>query len=123
MTKNWLRGFEIAKTASLHGIAPRKSRQVGAALFSGSKLVAIGMNRYNYTHPEAKWGIHAEHSALIKRRYYTDQNLIMYVYRELADGKPACSKPCLTCLHLIKESNVRAVRFIDENGVFKQIQI
>lgn len=116
-------GFDIAKAASDYATAPRHSRKVGAALFSGGALIAIGYNRYNYTHPDAKWGIHAEHSALIKRRYHPGKNLVMYVYRELSSGQPACSKPCENCQNLMREAGVKFVRFLDDAGNFKQIQL
>lgn len=123
MTKNWRRGFEIAKAASEYASAPRRSRQVGAALFSGGALVAIGFNKYNHSHPQAQWGIHAEHAALIKRQYYPSRNLVMYVYRELHDGKPACSKPCYNCEYLMREAGIKFVRFVDIDGSFQQFQL
>ena len=123
MSNNWKRGFEIAKAASEYATAPRRSRQVGAALFSGGALVAIGFNKYNHSHPAAQWGIHAEHAALIKRQYYPGRNLVMYVYRELNDGKPACSKPCGNCQHLMHEAGVRFVRFVNSDGQFEQINV
>jgi cytidine deaminase len=119
----WKQGFDAAKAASQYGVAPRRSRQVGAALFSGSTLVAIGFNRYNYTHPKAKWGIHAEHSALIKRQYHPSPNLIMYVYRESANGKPAMCKPCENCHLLMREAGVRFVRYINNVGDLEQSMI
>lgn len=118
----WTRGFETAKAASEYATAPKHSRKVGAALFSGSALVSIGFNRYGHSHPQAKWGIHAEHAALIKRRYYPNKgNLILYVYRELSDGSPALSKPCVNCQNLMSEVGVRLVRFVNGSGQFEQI--
>jgi cytidine deaminase len=118
----WTRGFETAKAASEYAVAPRHSRKVGAALFSGSSLLSIGANRYGHSHPQAKWGIHAEHAALIKRRHHPNNgNLILYVYRELSDGSPALCKPCANCQNLMSEVGVRLVRFVDSAGDFAQL--
>lgn len=116
MLKSWKRGFDIARAATEFAIAPRRSRRVGAALFSGATLVAIGANRYGHSHPDAEWSVHAEHAALIKRQYHPSRNLILYVYRELADGTPACSRPCRNCVQLLRMAGVRWVRFYDTDG-------
>lgn len=121
--KSWDRGFQVAKAASEYGVAPRKSRKVGAAIYAGSKLLAIGFNHYGKTHPQTDWGIHAEHSALIKRAYYPAKNMVMYVYRELADGSTACSRPCDNCIYLMRLAGVSAVRFADTDGNFKEEKI
>lgn len=113
---NWTRGFSAARAASLNSVAPRHARRVGAALFSGSVILSIGHNTYSHGHPKAlKLGnIHAEHRALLRRQHYDPRgNLVLYVYRETADGRQANSRPCDNCLELMKEAGVRIVRFID----------
>jgi deoxycytidylate deaminase len=51
MNAHWRRGFETAKAASLLAIAPKVRLRVGAALFSGTRLLSIGFNSYGVTHP------------------------------------------------------------------------
>jgi deoxycytidylate deaminase len=121
--KSWDRGFQVAKAASEYGVAPRKSRKVGAAIYAGSKLLAIGFNHYHKTHPATEWGIHAEHAALIKRAYYPAKNMVIYVYRELANGSVACSRPCDNCIYLMRLAGVSTVRFADADGIFKEEKI
>jgi deoxycytidylate deaminase len=121
--KGWDRGFEVAKAASEYGVAPRKSRKVGAAIYAGSRLLAIGFNKYHYSHPDAEWGIHAEHAALIKRAYYPAKNMVVYVYRELANGSVACSRPCANCIYLLRLAGVAVVRFADESNKFVEIKL
>lgn len=119
------RGFAIAQVASRQSNA-RHSRRVGSALFSGSVLLTIGYNTYRTTHPEAKefCNIHAEHRAIIRRRYYeTRKKLSLYVYRETSDGKLACSKPCPNCQKLLLEAGVSRVYFINDNGQPMEIRL
>lgn len=116
MNRTWARGFEVAKAAALLSNA-RHARRVGAALYSGSTLLSIGYNEYGKSHPKAVWNMHAEHRALLRRQYHVSKNLIVYVFRETADGKEACSKPCSNCAALMKEAGVRLVRYLDEVGL------
>ena len=125
MEKSWKKGFDAAKAASQNSIAPRVARKVGAALFSGSVLLAIGHNSYGHSHPQAEIGhnLHAEHRALLRRRYYDVRGEVMYVWREKADGSPGCCRPCDNCMGLMKEAGIRVVRFVDEAGTFNQVEI
>lgn len=127
--KSWQKGFDAAKAASLHSNSIQKSKQIGAALYSGNRLLSIGYNLFFKTHPQYKIkkkgetvhkNTHAEWMALLKRQYYEDTNLILYVYRESAKGNPACSRPCEVCESMLQLAGVSRVRFIDEEGNFKE---
>jgi deoxycytidylate deaminase len=122
MTKAWKRGFDAAKAASLYSNA-KHSRRVGASLFSNSTLLAVGFNTYAFTHPRSKWNMHAEMRAIIRRQYYNDRKSVLYVYREKADGTPACSKPCAFCSIMIREAGIKTVRFINDKGLPEEIKI
>lgn len=133
MSKKWTRGFELAAAAATHSTAPSERTRMGAALFNGSILVSIGFNKYFKSHPDLRrhrgdyvpfFNIHAEQAALIKRRHYDgDNNLVMYVWRESADGKAAHSKPCSMCQVLMREAGVRKVRYIDESGKWAEMKL
>ena len=119
------RRFEIAKVASILSNA-RRSKKVGAALFSGSKLLSIGSNEYKKTHPDAApfHNIHAEHRCLLRRRWRENgNNLSIYVYRELFDGTIACSKPCINCIELLRVAGVRTAYYFDRNGIITSLKI
>ena len=114
------RGFEAARAASLLSNAIH-ARRMGAALFAGATLLSVGYNEYNKTHPQSpRHTIHAEHRALLRRQYRTNNNLTMYVYRETTDGKPASSRPCENCLRLMREAGVRVVKYFDAEGLPQQ---
>lgn len=101
--------------------------KVGAALFAKSTLLSIGFNTYDVTHPDSyrnhefHRNIHAEHRAIIKRRHYENGNLIMYVWRERADGSPGNCRPCHTCQTLLRDAGVKRVRFINSAGKFEEL--
>jgi deoxycytidylate deaminase len=117
-----MRGFAVAKAASRYAVAPRIRNKMGAAIFSKSNLLSLGYNSYRCTHPDSAntrlfaRNLHSEHSALLKIRHYDNQNLVIYVYRETADGKPASSKPCDNCIFLLKLAGIRRARYFDNQG-------
>jgi len=125
MNRSWKRGFEAARVASLDSVAPHLARKVGAALFGGSILLALGHNTYGQSHPDSQLlcNVHAEHRALLRRQYYEGRGLIMYVFRQLASGAQACSKPCANCIGLMRIAGVRAVRFINDRGKAEEINV
>ena len=126
ISKSWQKGFAAARAASHHSNSSRISRRMGAALFSKSILISIGFNVYGHTHPNSadkKTSIHAEHKAVLKRQYYNNSGLVLYTYRETADGLPACSKPCLTCQQIIREAGISKVRFVDSQGGYAEMFI
>lgn len=125
---SWKRGFAAAKSAREHSNGERPGEKMGAALFSGSILVSVGFNVYDKTHPSTInsefyiRGIHAEHSAIIKRRHYDDFGQVLYVYRETIHA-PACSKPCVSCMAIIKLAGIKKVRYINSNGIPEEMKV
>jgi len=128
-SQSWKKGFEVAKAASKYAIAPREGLRIGAALYAKSALLSIGFNTYYVTHPASARNklfdrnIHAEHRAIIKRQHYDNSSMVMYVYRELANGILANCMPCLTCQKLMAEAGVKRVRFINEGGQFEELSL
>jgi deoxycytidylate deaminase len=127
LSKRWKTGFNAACVARNLSNGPTPGKRVGAALFSGSKLLSIGYNNYGQTHPDAATGqhnlnIHAEHMALIKRRHREDVNLIMYVYRETSTGV-GCSMPCNNCRKLLIVANINRIRYIDQTGEYVEVKL
>lgn len=127
--QSWTKGFDVAKAASQHAIAPRIGQRLGSAIFSKSRLLSIGWNSYATTHPDADnthlfaRNLHAEHRALLKIRHYDNRNLVIYVYRETSNGKPACSLPCYNCRYLLKIAGIDRARFIDSEGKMSELSL
>ena len=112
------KGFAVAFATALLSDAPRAGLRMGAALYSGSRLLAVGANRW-VTHPssdnkEFNLSFHAEHVALVHRQHYDNtRRMTMYVGRRREDGTPGCSQPCNNCLELMRLAGVRRVWFYD----------
>jgi len=129
LINSWKRGFDAAKAARLYSNGNTPGRMLGAALFSGSNLISVGFNIFEKSHPDSKNkrtsnNICAEHAAVIKRQHYNNgNNLIVYVYRENYEGKPVCSKPCLSCQTILNLANVKRVRYIDDKGKFAEMRL
>lgn len=122
------RGFEEAFAAAHMSNAPRTGLKMGAALFNGHRLLSLGANVYEHSHPQSVktstyvTSIHAELSVLLKRRHYDDaNNLTLYVARKRADGSIGSSKPCNNCMRLCRVAGIRRVRYFDEHGNKQEI--
>lgn len=120
------RGFDVALTASLLSDAPRPGLRMGAALYSGSRLLSVGFNRW-HTHPKSdnrnfNQSLHAEHVALLRRQHFDNpKNLILYVARKRSDGIFGCSKPCNNCQQLCSIAGVSRIRYFDTHGKVKEL--
>lgn len=122
------RGFSVAFAASLLSDAPRKGLCLGAALYSGNRLLSVGANRW-HTHPGSDNNkdfdrtLHAEAVALLRRQHYdVTSRLTLYVARRRSDGSIGNSRPCVNCLRLCQLAEVGRVWFY-EYGMRKEITL
>jgi deoxycytidylate deaminase len=123
------RGFDAAFAASALSDAPRAGLRMGAALFSGSRLLSVGANLYGRSHPASRQSIgftystHCEHVAILKRQWFDNRgNLTLFVARRCKDGTIGNSRPCINCLRLCRLAGVTRVWFY-EFGVRKEITL
>lgn len=121
------RGFEAAFAASLLSDAPRVGLRLGAALYSGSRLLSVGANRW-HSHPDSDnnnvfcRSLHAEHCALVRRQHYdAPSRMTLYVARRREDGSTGCSRPCSNCVALARLAGVRRVWFYNAAGKQEEI--
>ncbi len=134
------RGFETARAASKYSDGFCTRDKMGASIFAGSRLLSIGFNQYSKSRPSNKFihvvnnkiiefykAIHAEQAAIDKIKYstnYINSKLILYVYRETAEGLPAASAPCLLCQQTIKQTDlISIVRFFTPNGEYSEWKV
>lgn len=115
------RGFDTAFAAAELSDAPRQGLKMGAALYSGSRLLSVGANRW-HSHPASDnadfcRSLHAEHVALLRRQHFDKPSgrLTLYVARSLADGSIGNSRPCDNCMWLCREAGIDRVRFYEYN--------
>jgi deoxycytidylate deaminase len=121
------RGFDAAFAAARLSDAPREGLRMGAALFSGPRLLSVGANLYGRSHPGSRQtenftlSTHCEHVALLRRQHYDARSsLTLYVARKRSDGSIGNSRPCINCLKLCALAGVGRVWFY-EYGIRKEI--
>jgi len=113
-------GLLAATLASAFSNATSPGRKMGAALLSGNRVLSIGWNLFDKTHPLSKWTIHAEQMAMIRRRHHEDSNLWLAIARQRygknGETTPGVSRPCPMCMELIRIARIQKIAFYDENG-------
>jgi tRNA(Arg) A34 adenosine deaminase TadA len=132
LTNKWISGFEAAKKAIGN---PVTGKFMGAAIYSGNRLISVGNNRSHKTKPTnvvvlsdgSNCAItqHAEQSAIDKIKYKQANNkrLVLYVVRVTAAGKFVVSRPCAMCIDYMKKWNISLVRFINKDGLPEEIKL
>ena len=130
------RFFKFARKASMqatyrgsHNFAPA----IGAvAVYKGS-IVASACNSNKTSPLQAKYNIyrfrdsntldktHAEISLIQKLRWKFGDSIDwtkvhLYLYREYKDGSLGPSRPCPSCLALIKELGIKRIAYTTEDG-------
>lgn len=101
--------------------------------FKKSRLLAIGQNNPEKTHPQAlmlakRFNTDTEHpylhaeTDLISRlwgKHYIDNSLKMVVIRLNKHGQLRCSKPCDKCGQILEALGITKVWWSDDNGFNK----
>jgi hypothetical protein len=101
--------------------------------FKKNKLLAIGQNNPEKTHPQAlilakRFNTNLEHpylhaeTDLISRlwgKYYIDNSLKIVVVRLNKHGKLRCSKPCEKCEQILKALDITKVWWSEDYGFNK----
>lgn len=101
--------------------------------FKKSKLLAIGQNNPEKTHPQAlmlakRFNTDTEHpylhaeTDLISRlwgKHYIDSSLKMVVIRLNKRGQLRCSKPCEQCSHILQALDINKIWWSDNDGFKK----
>jgi len=102
--------------------------------FKKSKLLAIGQNNPEKTHPQAlmlarRFNTDIEHpylhaeTDLISRlwgKYYIDNSLKIVVVRLNKRGELRCSKPCDKCSQILNSLGIHKIWWSEDNGFNKQ---
>lgn len=132
LTKSHKTYFKAAKAISELSDFPRVS--VGCVVVYKHKIISSGYNS-NKTNPTQKRlnihrfdvdtpaTIHAEVAALlplINRKDINFNDVSLYVYREYKNGDPALSKPCLSCMALIRQLGIRKLYYSGDNSFINE---
>lgn len=136
MSKTNLAYFKAAKAIS--ELSDHYRYKVGAVVVMNHRIISSGHNSDSKTHPlqkkynkyrftdEGEHKQHAELSALlplIKARVDLS-NATIFTYREHKNNRIAMSRPCKSCLQLIKDLGIKKICYTTEDGyAYEQITI
>jgi deoxycytidylate deaminase len=132
LTKRHKAYFKAAKAIAELSDFPRVS--VGCVVVYGHKIISSGCNS-SKTNPMQKRlnihrfdvdtpaTVHAEVAALLpllNRKDINYADISLYIYREYKNGEPAISKPCLSCLALIRQLGIRKIYYSGDNSYISE---
>ena len=128
MTHSNLAYFAAAKAVS--ELSDHKHYKIGAVVVMNHRIISSASNSNSKTHPlqkkynkyrftdEGDHKQHAELAALVPliRDGIDLSNAAIYVYRAHKNGTLAMSRPCPSCMQLIKDVGIKRVFYTTENG-------
>ena len=128
MTKTNLAYFKAAKAVS--DMSDHPQYKVGAVVVMNHRIISSGHNSDSKTHPlqkkynryrftdEGDHKQHAELAALLPliRERTNLSNAVIFTYREHKNGDIAMSRPCKSCLQLIKDLGIKRIYYTTEDG-------
>lgn len=128
LTKSHRAYFKAAK--SMSELSDFKQHHIGAVAVAGHKIISSGCNSMK-TNPTQKrlnihrfsvdtpHTIHAELACLlplINRKDINFNDVSLYIYREYKNGSTAISRPCLSCMALIKQLGIRKLYYTGDGS-------
>lgn len=125
-----LKYFQIAKDISQLSDYRNGRCRLGCVLVHKNRIISSGCNsnktsplqgrynKYRGISDEYPSKLHAE-TAAIKPLLNSEidwSSVHLYLYREHADGSLALSRPCKSCMALIKDVGIREIHYTTEDG-------
>ncbi len=112
--------FRMAKKAS--ELSDYSQYKVGSCILYKGKVISIGFNQHFKTHPltrlfHEEQTIHAEVSSIIRlknKEILKDCKIV--VYRQHKDGELAMSRPCPTCIKILKFFKISQIAYTIPGG-------
>ena len=108
-----------------------KNQHIGCVVVYKRHIISVGFNS-NKTHPIQKiynrerfaedctpHSLHAEITALVFLKDRKDikwSDVDLYIYRENRNGELRMSKPCKSCMALIKELGIKRIHYTTNDG-------
>ena len=132
ITKSHRAYFKAAKAMS--EMSNFKQHHIGAVAVHGHKIISSGFNS-NKTNPiqkrlniyrfdvDTNHTVHAELACLlplINRKDINFSDVSLYIYREYKNGIPAISRPCPSCMALIRQLGVRKLYYSGDNSFINE---
>ena len=117
---------EVSKMSSFNG------PHIGAVVVYGKTVISTGFNSKKTRPLQYYYNIHRgfndyqnsipmEHAEVAALSHLIGKEIrwnevSLYIYRELKDGRLACCKPCKACSRLIKDLGIKNIYYIDDFG-------
>lgn len=120
--------FNSAKEVSK--LSTYKRHHIGCVVVYKNRIISSGFNS-NKTNPlQKKYNairfsvdtphtLHAETDAMLsvmKMKDIDTKHVKIYLYREHADGTVAQSRPCPSCIKLLKDNSIRTIFYTTNDG-------
>lgn len=132
MTKRQMSFFKIAKNVSQLSDFPKI--KIGAIVVHKHKIISSGYNSKNKCHrlqaqlnkkrfeDPSCGSIHAELAALLPLLHKRDlKGASIYTYREYSNGQLAISRPCKSCMSIIKKLGIKKIYYTTQDGYAEEI--
>lgn len=123
--------FNLAKTLALSSSFYKY--KIGCVVVLKKHIISVGVNSYK-THPIQKYynklrfpedthhTLHAEIHALVSIPDDIDlSDATVYTYRESLEGNLRKSRPCPSCMGMIKDHNIHRICYTTDDGYCEEI--
>jgi tRNA(Arg) A34 adenosine deaminase TadA len=93
--------------------------KLGCVIVKKNAVLSAGFNNKNKTHTRSNHPfktLHSEIHALLGLDFKDTQGAVAYVYREIADGTPAMSRPCPSCMMALKIAGIKRVFYTTDGS-------
>lgn len=121
--------YKYMMTAKCEATKSEYYQKVGAVVVSGNKILSKACNEIRHCAIGKRYtpwenSTHAERNACRKINKDKLKGCYIFVYRELANGKPSLAKPCDGCMELIKDMGFKRVYYSsDKYPYYKLIKL
>ena len=127
--------FDIAKKVSELSTFHRKNVKIGCLIVSGHRIISSGYNSDKTNPIQKKYNrlrfsedtphrLHAEVSALLPLLNNKDidfSKVKIFTYREKADHSLGKSRPCKSCMALIKDLGIKHIYYTTDDGYCHEV--
>lgn len=126
--------FDITKKVSELSTYHRSNAKVGCLVVCGHRIISSGFNsdktnplqkRYNKFRfsEESPHKLHAEVSALLPllNKDVDFSKVKIFTYREKSDHSLGKSRPCKSCMALIKDLGIKNIYYTTDNGYCHEV--
>lgn len=132
ITKSHRAYFKAAKAVS--ELSDFKQYHIGAVAVYGHKIISSGYNSYK-TNPMQKRlniyrfeadtpaTVHSELACLLplmNRKDINFSDVSLYIYREYKNGTLAMSRPCASCMALLKNLGIRHIYYTGDGSYINE---